>query len=81
MQFKLHGLYIHVHSHVCTHMYIRTYIQYSTDLVIDGVKLGEKYPINNMWLLCIRVVSQCPVELDKLVHCLVAHQGLSNKQD
>ena len=52
-----------------------------THLVINGVKLGEKYPINKAWLLCIRVVSQCSVEFDELVHCLVAHQGLPDKQD
>ena len=50
-------------------------------LVIDAVKLGEKYPIDEAQLLGIRVVSQCPVELDELVHRLVAHQSLTDKQD
>ena len=34
-----------------------------------------------MRLFGIRVVIQCSVELDKLVHCLVAHQSLPDKQD
>ena len=52
-----------------------------THLVVDGVKLGEKYPIDEAWLLGIRLVGQCPVELDQLVHHLVAYQSLTDKQD
>ena len=60
-------------------MYVCPYVH--THLVINGVKLGEKYPIDETRLFGIRVVSQCSVELDELVHRLVAHQSLTNKQD
>ena len=44
-------------------------------------QIGEKYPIDEARLFGIRVVSQCSVELDELVHHLVAHQSLPDKQD
>ena len=60
-------------------VYVCPYVH--THLVINGVKLGEKDSIDETRLFGIRVVSQCSVELDKLVHCLVAHQSLGDKQD
>ena len=51
-----------------------------THLIIDGIELGENYPINQPGVLCIRVVGQCSVELDQLVHCLITNQSFSHKQ-
>ena len=72
MQFKLACVCTFTRKHACTHTH--------THLVINGVKLGEKYPIDEARILGIRVVSQCPVELDELVHRLIAHQSFTNKQ-
>ena len=52
-----------------------------TDLVVDGVKLGEDDAVDEAWLGVVGVVGQRLVELGQLVHRLVAHQRLPHKQD
>lgn len=50
-----------------------------TDLVVDGVELGEHDAVDELWVVSAGVVGQGSVELDQLVHCFVAHERLAHK--
>ena len=51
-----------------------------TDLVINGVKLGEQDAINETWVLLVGEVCQSLVKLGQLVDCLVTHECLTHKK-
>ena len=53
----------------------------TSHLVINGVKLGEQYPIDDFGGVVVGVVQQGSVEFAELVNSLVAHQRLPHKQD
>ena len=53
----------------------------TSHLVINGVKLGQQYPIDDFRGVVLGVVNQGSVELAELVHGLVAHQSLSHEQN
>ena len=46
-------------------------------LVVNGVKLGEHYSVNKMWIILSRVVGKSRVELDELIHSFIAYQSLA----
>ena len=50
------------------------------DLVVDGVEFGEDDAVDDAGPVGVRVVGEGLVELHHLVHGLVTHQGLPDKQ-
>ena len=48
-----------------------------TDLVINGVKLGQYDAINQMWVVLRRVIGQSCIEFNQLIHRLISHQSLA----
>ena len=49
-------------------------------LVVDGVKLGEEDPVDGARAALLRVVHESLVEVQQLIHCLIAHKSLTHKQ-
>ena len=54
---------------------------YTTYLVINGVKLGEQNAVNQARVFSHGEISQSLVKLLQLIHRLVPHQGLPDKQN
>ena len=52
-----------------------------TYLVINGIKLGEQNAVNQARVFSHGEISQSLVELLQLIHSLVPHQGLPDKQN
>ena len=50
-------------------------------LVVNGVKLGKEDSVNGAGSALLGVVQQGLVEAGQLIHCLIAHQSLTHKQD
>ena len=51
-----------------------------SNLVINRIKFGEDYAIDQMRVLLLRVISEGRIEFHQLVNGFVAHQGLAHKQ-
>lgn len=51
-----------------------------TNLVINGVKLGEDYSIDEAGVVRVGEICQGVVELGELIHSLIPYQSFSNKQ-
>lgn len=51
-----------------------------SNLVINRIKLGENYPVDQMRILLLRVISKGCIELHQLVNGFVADQGFAHEQ-
>lgn len=48
-------------------------------LVVNGIEFGEHNAVNDMWICVGWMVSQCLIELNKLVDGFVSDQGFTNE--
>lgn len=49
--------------------------------IVNSVELGEHHTIDQVHIATLCQIAKMHVELTNLVHCIIAHQGLANKQN